>query len=261
MLEVFESTVASLETQWLEISESSRADPRGSGVGGPAENRLMTTPMSDVPRHDRPRERLLQHGVRALSDAELVAVQLGSGHAGANAVDVAHRLLTTMGGVLGLAKAHPEDLARVDGIGPAKAARLLAAFGIAARLKETTDVRPRLERSADIARGALQAIGHARVEQVVVLVADRGLRVRRSEVIAIGSASGCPMPVREILATVLRHDGSAFAVAHNHPGGDPLPSAADRAATAALQEAAHATGLRFLDHVVIAGSDWRSAAA
>ena len=243
----------------LESASGCGIMPRDCSVGSAAESRAMTTPMRDIPRHDRPRERLLQLGAAALSDAELLAVQLGSGRVGANAVDVAHRLLATIGGLGGLTTARPAELARVEGIGPAKAARLLATFEIAARLKHAADARPRLERSSDIAREAARTIGRARVEHVLVLVADGGLRLRHSEVVAIGSARGCPMPVREVLATVLRHDGSAFAVAHNHPCGDPSPSAADRAASAALMHAAHATGLRLLDHVVIAGDEWRSA--
>jgi DNA repair protein RadC len=92
------------------------------------------------------------------------------------------------------------------------------------------------------------------------LVADGASRLKRAEVVATGSAKSCPVPVREIVATVLRHDGVAFAVAHNHPGGDPAPTAADLAATKALRDAARTVGLRFLDHVVVADGTWRSAA-
>jgi DNA repair protein RadC len=66
------------------------------------------------------------------------------------------------------------------------------------------------------------------------------------------------LPVRDILNAVLRHDGRAFAVAHNHPSGDPTPSEADRRATAELSAAANVVGLRFLDHVIVAGDEWRS---
>ncbi|WP_244431587.1 JAB domain-containing protein [Segniliparus rugosus] len=219
----------------------------------------MTTPMRDIPAHDRPRERLLRHGSAALSEAELVAVQLGSGHARASALDVAHALLTAWGGVRGLARALPEELARTPGVGPAKAARLAASFALAGRMG-APDEAVQLVQSADIARVASRVLGMSRVEQVAVLVADGKLRLRRTEIVARGSAKSCPMPVREILATVLRHDGVSFAVAHNHPGGDPTPSAADRALTDTLHNAAWTTGLRFLDHIVVAGEQWRSAA-
>lgn len=219
----------------------------------------MSTPMRDIPLHDRPRERLLRQGVATLSDAELVAVHLGSGHTKASALDVAHTLLAAWGGVRGLARARPEELARTPGVGPAKAARLAASFAIARRVGEQDDAA-RLVRPADIARVVGRLIGTSRTEQVAVLVADGGLRLRHAEIVAMGSATACPMPVREILATVLRRDGVAFAVAHNHPSGDPTPSAADRALTDALHNAAWTTGLRFLDRIVVAGDAWRSAA-
>jgi DNA repair protein RadC len=104
----------------------------------------------------------------------------------------------------------------------------------------------------------MSRIGRARAEQVAVIVADGGSRMTDVEVVATGSAKSCPMPVREVLAAVLRHDGVAFGVAHNHPGGDATPTQADVHATDALRAAADATGLRFLDHVVVTATDWRS---
>lgn len=216
--------------------------------------------MTEVPSYDRPRERLLREHATALSDAELVAVQLGSGLAGSSALEVAGELLALWGGVSGLAGARPEELIRAPGIGAAKAARLVAAFELARRAVKP-DHPVRLHSSADIADAARRMLGAAHTERVVVLVADGAQRLRRIEIVATGTATGCPVPVREIIATTLRHDGAAFAVAHNHPSGDPTPSSADRAATRALEGAARATGLRFLDHVVIATDGWRSASA
>lgn len=110
--------------------------------------------------------------------------------------------------------------------------------------------------SADIARVAQARIGSARTEQVLALVVDGANRLRRAEVVATGSAKSCPLPVREILATVLRHDGVAFAVAHNHPSGDPTPSSADAEATEKIGAGASAAGLRFLDHLIVTRAGW-----
>jgi len=90
------------------------------------------------------------------------------------------------------------------------------------------------------------------------VVADAANRVLRVVLVAIGGLDSSPLPVREVLHAVLRYDGRAFALAHNHPSGDPTPSVEDREATGAVGRAADAVGLRFLDHVVIAGSSWRS---
>ncbi len=217
----------------------------------------MAVKMMDLPLDDRPRERLLRRGVTALSDAELIAVQLGSGHAGASALDVAQRLLADWGGVTGLASARPEEMAHTAGVGPAKAARLAAAFNLSKR--GTSDSKPILRTSADVAREANLLIGNSRTERFLVLVVNGSSRLKRAEIVASGSAKACPVPIREIIAMVLRNDGVAFAVAHNHPGGDPTPTSADVKATEALREAAGVVGLRFLDHVIVAGSAWQRA--
>ena len=95
----------------------------------------------------------------------------------------------------------------------------------------------------------------------MVIVVDGRSRIQHSEVLARGSAVGCSVPIREVLATVLRHDGVGFALAHNHPSGDPSPSNHDVEVTGRLREAATSVGLKMLDHVVVAGGSWRSATA
>jgi DNA repair protein RadC len=93
---------------------------------------------------------------------------------------------------------------------------------------------------------------------VVVLVCDAANRLRRTVVVSEGSIDRSLVPVREILNAVLRHDGRAFALAHNHPSGDPGPSDADRRATTEVRAAAGVAGLRFLGHVVVAAEGWRA---
>lgn len=220
----------------------------------------MSTPsrrILDRAAHERPRERLASLGAAALSDAELVAVMLGSGQRGESAVDVARTLLAEWGGVSGLASARVEDLARTPGIGSAKATRLVAAFALASR----ADGSPEgvvVARSADIARAAAPLIANSAIERVAVVVCDGRNRVTKVAVVAQGGATTCPLPTREILSLVLRHDGVAFAVAHNHPAGDPAPSNEDVASTMALKAAAAAAGLKLLDHVILAGTRWKS---
>ena len=220
---------------------------------------VVTVKMTDLPADDRPRERLLREGASALSDAELVAIQLGSGAAGTSALEVAQHLLVNWGGIKGLSMAHPADLAKLHGIGPAKAARLAASFRLGSRASISRGERRKLATSADIAEAAIPEIADSPVENMLVLVADGASQLKRTEVVATGSAKTCPVPIREIIATVLRHDGIAFAVAHNHPGGDPSPTASDLKSTEMLREAAATVGLRFLDHVVVTQKDWRSA--
>lgn len=206
---------------------------------------------------DQPRERLLRLGPGALSDAELVALVAGVALPGCDEVAVGRELIEEWSGLSGLAAAFPEELTRSAGIGPAEAARLLAAFELAARVTDAPINRV-VDSAAVIAELVSAVLARERREKVLVLVTDAANRVIRLVPIATGGLDSSPVPVREVLQAVLRYDGRAFALAHNHPSGDPTPSVQDRKATEAAALAADAVGLRFLDHVVVAGTSWRS---
>jgi len=195
------------------------------------------------------RERLMLLGAHTLTDAELVAVLLPAGGRGENAVARAARVLGIVGGVPGLASSHPETLARLPGLGQATAARLVAALALPARRdpRELVTVT-RLEDYLPVFRPVLCGLRH---ERLAVAVCDRRCRVRAVRAVADGATDGAPLPVRDIIATVLRHDGHAFAIAHNHPSGNVTPSADDRAATARCRHAAEVAGLDFHGHLVI----------
>ncbi len=210
--------------------------------------------------HDLPRERLITLGAGALSDAELVAVHLGTGSPGVGALELATRLLTEWGGLAGLGRAGTDELARTPGVGPAKACRLIAAFALADRVVAPESGTP-VRNSSDVASIAALRIGRSRVEEVLLLILDGRHRVRRSLVVARGGVAGCLVPVREILSLVLRHDGVAFAIAHNHPSGSLDPSPEDLVATTRLADAAEQVGLRFLDHLIVSRESWRGLTA
>ncbi len=215
----------------------------------------MSVLLSALPAHERPRERLRALGVEVLSEQELIALVLRNGRAGESAVGLAATLLARFGGINGLSRARPEELAAVPGVGAAKAASLVAAFrlgGLAGRVHETLTLRC----AEDVAIVASSQLGGLRRERVLVLVCDSANRLMISITVSDGALDRSLMPLREILNAVLRHDGRAFAVAHNHPSGDPAPSDADRRATADLEAAAKTVGVRFLGHVIVAGDRW-----
>lgn len=182
------------------------------------------------------------------------------GAAGVGAHELAERLLAQFGSLSDLARAPTAQLAGVRGIGPAKAATLSAAFALARRSAPATD-GTRLSSSALIAEAARPWLVVRSRERTIVLSCDNRLRLLGVDVVGEGAADGAPLPVRETLGTVLRRDGVAFALAHNHPSGDATPSAADAERTDAIAAAAAAVGLRFLDHVILAGTTWRSLTA
>ena len=200
-------------------------------------------------------------GRDALSDTELVALLLGSGTGGTNAVDLARDLLISHGGVAGLGSLDATALTRTSGIGTAKAARVVAALELGRRATIATDVRPSVRSSLDVARLVTPLLVGQPRERVVAVVCDRRSRVSAVTVVAEGGVHGASFPVREVLAEVLRRDGSTLALAHQHPGGDATPSQVDLSTTRTVIEAAEQCGIRFLDHVVIGGGRWRSITA
>ena len=217
----------------------------------------MTVLMAAMPPHERPRERLIAGGAEALSDRELLALVLRNGTQGVSALDLASELLAEYGSLGALAVARPEELATRRGVGPAKAAALVAAFQLSRRATHPADEAVVLRSGGDVARVAQAALAGLRRERVLVFVCDAANRVRRTVIVAEGSIDRSPIQVREILNAVLRLDGRAFALAHNHPSGDAAPSDADRKATADAAAGAKAAGLRFLGHVVVVRDDWQ----
>jgi DNA repair protein RadC len=217
----------------------------------------MTVRIVDLPKHDRPRERLWHRGPDALSQAELLALVLRDGRPGESALELAAALLAEYGSLSVLARATPEELAGRPGMGPAKTASVLAALKLAHYLG-AGEPRVIIRRPEDLATIAQRELGNLRRERVLVIVLDAGNRMLRLVTLTDGSVDRSLLPVREVLNAVLRNDGVAFGLAHNHPSGDPTPSAQDLRATAQVEEAARVVGLRFLDHLIVTNVSWSS---
>lgn len=211
--------------------------------------------MLALPEADRPRERLLSRGAAALSDRELLAIVLGSGLPGCDAIELAAVVIAQSGGLLALATADPHALKRLPGVGAAKAARVAAAFELARRAA-LTEARRRVVSSSDVAAVAAPYLRGLRHERVVVVACDTSGGLLRVVPLTEGSADRSLTPVRDILTAVLTVGGAAFAVAHNHPSGTLIPSPQDLEATAQLRTAAGTVGMRFLDHVILTETAW-----
>lgn len=209
----------------------------------------------DLLEPDRPRERLLGRGAAALSDRELLALVLGSGLPGCDAIELAAVLIGESGGLSALATADPHALKQLPGVGAAKAARIAAAFELARRAARTEE-RRRVVSSSDVAAVAAPYLRGLRHERVVVIACDTSGTLLRVAPLTEGSADRSLIPVRDVLASVLAVGGASFAVAHNHPSGTITPSHADISVTAALRKAAETVGLCLLDHVILTETAW-----
>ena len=208
--------------------------------------------MRDVAVDDRPREKLARHGVAALGDNELVAAILGSGCRHSNALAIANDLLAARGGVHGLVRSSCDELARVAGIGQAKAAQILAAVELGRRtLAHGPSARIQLRTPADAARYLLPQFGSRPVEQFGVVLLDTKHRVLRATVLTIGGLNATAVQPREVFREATLGGAAAIVMFHNHPSGDPIPSPDDVELTRRLAAAGVVMGIDVVDHIIL----------
>lgn len=208
---------------------------------------------------DRPREKLADRGKGALGDNELLAVLLGHGVGGVTALDLANQVLTDVGGLRGLARVSPVELARRRGIGPATASRVVAAIEIGRRsVARAGPARLQITASVDAARYLLPRFATAEVEQGGVLLLDARHRVLHARILTRGTADATPMHPRDVFREAALSGAAALVLFHNHPSGDPLPSTDDLQLTERMIEAGELMGITVVDHVILGDTSYCS---
>jgi DNA repair protein RadC len=200
------------------------------------------------------RERALCLGPEQLADIDLLAILVGTGSEGDSARSIAVRLLDSVGSILGIARLGGHGLAERRGIGPAKAARIVAALELGRRageraLREQRTVIDSFDAVVAWGRPRLATLEH---EEVWMLSLDGRNGLRGAHRVAQGGLHGCALLPRDVLRPALRDGASGMVMLHNHPSGDPAPSADDIHMTRALAMAAQVVGITLLDHVVVA---------
>lgn len=209
--------------------------------------------ITDWPEGERPRERLLRQGADALSDAELLAIFLRVGIKGKSAVDLARELLRHFDGDLGrLATADPAALAKLPGIGNAKAAQLVASLELTRRALSARLVGSNALNSPQTVRDWLRLkIGHLPHEVFHALWLDTQHQLIASEELFRGTLTSTSVYPREVVKQALAHNAAAVILAHNHPSGNGSPSAADLALTSSLKTALALVDVKLLDHFIV----------
>jgi DNA repair protein RadC len=208
--------------------------------------------VKDLAVSDRPQERLEKLGAAALSDTELLAMLLRSGSRGHNVITVAQRLIAEAGSFAALVKWNETDFRRLTGIGRVKALQLVTVMEVARRVLMHSDEaeavfnRPELV----LAHFSAQIAGLA-VEKFWVLCLNRKNRLLKQVEITSGTATSSLAHPREVFREAIRHGATAVVCVHNHPSGDPAPSAADVQVTRQLREAAKTVDIELLDHVIV----------
>jgi len=212
-----------------------------------------TPKIKDWPEDERPREKLMQRGADALSDAELLAIFLRTGTPGRSALVVGAEMIKAAGGSLSrMASLTVKEIRKLaKGVGLAKACELAAAFEVGKRLARQTALSEPLgtpEKIYEFMGPLLQSLPR---ESLRVVLLDTRHRLIHAEEVSLGTLNESLAHPREILRPAIAHTAYAFVLVHNHPSGDPTPSEADRSLTRRIREAGELMQIHLLDHVII----------
>lgn len=219
----------------------------------------------DIPKEERPRERLKHYGASSLSSHELLAIILGSGIQGESVLTLSQRLLSEFGSLKNVFNASMQDLLKVNGIGPAKASQLLACFEIARRTikeasleeKEKLNSKPVISPD-DIIELLRSKISDFNKEQFLVVSFDTRQKVIGVDNVSTGTVNTSLVHPRETFSSAIKHIAASVIVAHNHPSGDTEPSEEDIKITKRLTEAGKIIGIELLDHIIVTRTNYFS---
>ncbi|OIM99171.1 hypothetical protein BFR57_00915 [Idiomarina sp. MD25a] len=208
------------------------------------------------PESERPREKLQQLGASALSDAELLAILIGSGCRGLDVVTFARQLLVQFNGIGPLLTSSNEQLMAVKGLGPARINQLQVVLELSKRyLAWQLSRRDGFTEPSMVKEYLSTQLRHQRREVFALLLLDSQHRLLRYEELFYGTINAAPVYPREVLKLVMQHNAAAVILAHNHPSGVAEPSQADKRVTERLQKALSLIDVALLDHFVIGSGD------
>ncbi|TSC84803.1 MAG: Uncharacterized protein G01um101413_187 [Parcubacteria group bacterium Gr01-1014_13] len=213
------------------------------------------TKIKDIPKIDRPREKLIKYGPEKLSSSELLAILLGTGVKGVNVVELSNKILKKFSGE-GLASASFNELKNTFGLGPAKACEITACFELGRRLLKGKKFALLL--SPQEVWQELRDLRDLKKEHFVVFYLDTRNQEIKRDIISFGTLNANLVHPREVFEPAILHSAAQIIVAHNHPSDNPEPSEEDIDITKRLVEAGKILGIEVLDHVVVTKSSFSS---
>lgn len=218
-----------------------------------------TVAIREIPSNERPRERLQHYGASALSTAELLAIQLRIGTQERSALGLAELLLSRFEGLRGVANASLEQLSEVKGIGPVKATEIAAAVEIGKRLAALSEeAKPVIHSPQDVANLLMPELRDVKKEHFKSLLLNTKNQIIKVQTVSIGILDSSLVHPREVFKDAILASAASLIVAHNHPSGDPTPSAEDKRITQRLAECGQLLGIELLDHIIIGDNHWIS---
>lgn len=211
--------------------------------------------IKDLPEDDKPREKMIRFGPSTLSDAELLAIIIGSGCQNTTAIELGRQIIRAfddnLSAFVGISVEELQRHPALKGIGPAKACKIKAAVELGRRANNTHRDFPKVNGPREVARYLMHEMCHYREEHFVVLMLNTKNRIFKNEVISIGTINASLVHPREVFSRAIRDFAANVILAHNHPSGDPTPSMEDRQITERLISAGGIVGIPVLDHLII----------
>lgn len=214
--------------------------------------------LRQLPLSERPRERLRHQGAEALSTIELLAILLSTGTKKTSVLDLSAMLLSHFGSLKNLMHASVEELIEIEGIGPAKAIQLKAAFALAEKVYNDAYLTPPSIDSKEAYELVRFELSSLKQEALYVILKDVKGRLISVEKVSIGTLSEVLVHPREVFFPAVRHKASSLILAHNHPSGDPTPSAADLEMTRHLVKSSRVMGIHLDDHLIVGATSYIS---
>jgi len=208
--------------------------------------------LREMPDEERPRERMMTVGPKALSHTELLAILLRTGTKQESAILLASRILNECGSLQGLVDMSISELTEIRGIGPAKAIQLKAGIELGLRLSKSSGDKLRIVRKpADAAEAVMEELRYLKKEHFMCLFLNTKNHIIAQETLSIGTLNASLVHPREVFRAAIKCSSASIICVHNHPSGDPTPSPEDVTLTKRLQEAGELVGIEILDHLVI----------
>ncbi|WP_373844567.1 DNA repair protein RadC [Clostridium sp.] len=206
----------------------------------------------DLPKNERPRERLFRYGSEALSNSELLAVILGTGIKGENIVSLSNRIIKDNGGLKGIFNSDLEDFLSISGVGKAKAAKIIAMAELSKRFRSYKDGDDyRISSPKDAAVLVMEEMKGMRQEHLKVILLNTKNMVVGIKNIFIGTLNSSIVHPREIFFYAIKKNSASIILCHNHPSGDPSPSGEDVNVTLRLKKCGELLGIQLVDHLII----------
>ncbi|MDF2884348.1 MAG: repair protein radc [Clostridiaceae bacterium] len=213
----------------------------------------------DLPKNERPRERLIRYGAQSLSNSELIAIILRNGIKNENVLNLSSRLITNCDGIDGLFNKTTEELMEICGIGIAKAAQIAAVGELSKRSKAfKSGITCKITKPKDAADYVMEEMRHYSVEILKVIMLNVKNAVIASKNVSMGSLNSSIVHPREIFCEAIRKSCYSIIICHNHPSGDPTPSSEDINITHRIKECSKIIGIDLLDHIIIGNGEYVS---